>query len=126
MKPTPSMLDAALAHHRAGRLEAALLAYRGLRARAPRDPQVAYLGGVALLQMGRAAESVSWLEAATGLAPRNGGGWMCLGVALGRVAKAAEAERALKKAVELEPGNGEAWTNLGLALERSGRGAEAL
>lgn len=119
-------LDAAIAHHQAGRLEPALALYRALRARQPRDPRLLHLGGLALLQLERADEAVSWLECAASLAPRSGATWMCLGVALGRVGRAEAAEQALRRAVAAEPANGEAWTNLGLALGRAGKGADAL
>ncbi|MEO0055379.1 MAG: hypothetical protein RLZZ50_1326, partial [Verrucomicrobiota bacterium] len=119
-------LDAAIAHHQAGRLEPALAIYRALRARLPRDPRLLHLGGLALLQLERAEESVSWLETAVAVAPRSGSTWMCLGVALGRLGRAEAAEKALRRAVEVEPSNGEAWTNLGLALGRSGKGVDAL
>lgn len=128
MKPAlpTSQLTKALALHRAGRLAEAVALYRGLRERAPRDPQILHLGGVALLQLGRSAEAVPWLEAGARLSPRAASTWMCLGVALGRVGRGVEAEQALRKAVAAEPDDGEAWTNLGLALERNGRSQEAL
>lgn len=128
MKPAPaaSALDGAIAHHQAGRLDAALAVYRALRARFPRDAQAAYLGGLALLQLGRPAEAASWLEAAVALAPRTAAAWMCLGVALGRLERPVDAERALRRATGLDPANGEAWTNLGLSLDRLGRTVDAL
>ncbi len=119
-------LDAAIAHHQAGRLEPALVIYRALRTRLPREPRLLHLGGLALLQLERAEEAVSWLETAVAVAPRSGSTWMCLGVALGRLGRADAAEQALRRAVAAEPANGEAWTNLGLALGRSGKSAEAL
>lgn len=119
-------LDAAIAHHQAGRLEPALALYRALRARLPRDARLLHLGGLALLQLERAEEAVLWLESAAALSPRSGATWMCLGVALVRIGRAEAAEQALRRAVAAEPANGEAWTNLGLALGRAGKRAEAL
>ncbi len=119
-------LQAALVHHREGRLPDACAAYRALRVRAPRDARVLHLGGVALLQTQQPAEAVAWLEAAAKLAPQLGSTQMCLGVALGQLGRHDAAEAALRRATRLEPANGEAWTNFGLALGRTGKAVESL
>lgn len=125
-RPPPAALDAALAHHQAGRLDLALEHYRALRPGAARDARVWHLGGVALLQLGRPGEAVEWLRGAVKLSPSAAPSWLCLGSALLRENRADEAVPALRRAVELAPANGEAWTNLGLALHRLGSRDEAL
>ena len=116
--PAAAALDAALAHHQAGRLPAALAAYRALRARGLREARLFHLGGLALLQSGQPGDAAEWLELATRLDPRSAASATCLGVALGRLHRLDEAVRHLRQATVLDPAHGEAWTNLGLTLAR--------
>jgi Flp pilus assembly protein TadD len=65
LERTPNtMLEAALADHRAGRLAAAEDAYRAARAVYPDDAQVNHHLGVLLVQTGRAGEGLSYLKSA--------------------------------------------------------------
>ena len=127
---TPAVLDrrlqAALALHRAGRLDEALESYRRLMAEAPRNFDAVHLAGVVALQQGRAAEAASLLSRAHALAPSHAVCAMRLALALSAFGRHEEAEGRLRKLLGRAPDWHEAWDNLGYVLQLRGRMPEAI
>jgi protein O-GlcNAc transferase len=113
-------LDAAVAEHRAGRLEPALAAYRALLARWPDFADAHNLLGLALYQTGKplpALESIDRAILGDALHPeyRNNRGIVLL--ALGRPADAADEFR---RTIAARPDHAAALANLGNALKAQG------
>ncbi len=123
MKPSRinTLLQQAMAHHTAGRLDAAEKLYRELRRLAPTHFDVMHLSGTAALQQGRFAEAAEWLRSARRQDPRNAACALRLGLALISLERWSEAEKELRAAVTLDGKNPEAWLYLGFAQWRLGR-----
>ena len=120
------MLEEAVAHHGAGRLDQAEKLYRQARATHPRHFDVLHLSGTLALQQGRHAEAIDWLGRALQLNNRSGVCAMRLAVAQSCVGQLAEAEKNLRLAVRRQPDLPEAWDNLGFVLKARGRLVEAI
>ncbi len=121
-----SLLQTALAHHRAGRLAEAEGLYRQARALAPAHFDVTLLSGLAAYQSGRAAEAVEHLGRAVRQSPRHASAVMHFGLALLAANRPADAERQLRLAVDLQPRAAEGWDNLAYFLKTQNRLEEAL
>lgn len=125
--------DAAVRHHKAGRLDLAVAAYRALLRRHPDHADALYLLGVIDAQQGRLPQAAQRMQEAARLSPRNPEIHLNLGnvlLAIGQGAKALEAYRA---ALRLKPDFGDARAALLRAIERIGtflqsedRGGEAI
>ncbi len=120
------MLEEAVAHHGAGRLEHAEKIYRQARAAHPRHFDVLHLSGTLALQQGRHAEAIDLLGRALPLNSRSGVCAMRLAVAQSAIGHLAEAESNLRLAVRRQPDLPEAWDNLGFVLKARGRLVEAI
>jgi Flp pilus assembly protein TadD len=79
-----------------------------------------------LMQKGREAEAVVWLQRTIGTDPNHVDALNMLGTALGRQQKFAEAASHLERAVRLNPSHAEAHHNLGAAYAGQGRLHEAV
>ena len=112
-------------HLRAGRLEAAVGAYRAALATAPNYGRAWYRLGVAELRRGDLAAAEQAFATAARLEPRNAAAANDLGVVLLRQGRDGEAAAALARAVALAPGDSRAIRNLSLALRRLGRETDA-
>lgn len=121
-----SLLQTALAHHRAGRLAEADTLYRQARTLAPQNLEVVLLSGLVAYQAGRAHEAVDLLGRAVRLAPRHAPAAMHYGLALLAANRPLEAERQLRHAVELQPGSSDGWDNLAFFLKTQNRLADAI
>jgi predicted O-linked N-acetylglucosamine transferase (SPINDLY family) len=121
-----SLLQAALAHHRAGRLPEAELLYRQARAAAPKNFDVLHLSGLAAYQQGRIADAVTWLGRAHKLDPRHAVCEMRYALALLAAKQTAEAEKHFRHTVATKPDLPEAWDNLAYCLKTQDRLAEAI
>jgi len=124
MEPA-ALLQQALAHHQAGRLEAAAAAYRQVLAAQPGHAEALHRLGLIAYQQGRPADAVRLIGQAIaqdGAAP---GMHSNLGLALADLGRHAEAVASYDRALALRPDHVGALSNRGIALRLSGRPAEA-
>ena len=110
-----SLLQQAVADHRAGRLTQAGAAYAQLRGLAPRLYDPYHLGGVVALQQGRHAEAAALLEQACKLNPADAVCRMRLALAWLGAGRVADGLTALEALVKAQPAMAAAWDNLGYA-----------
>jgi len=111
---------------RAGRLDEAVSACRGIVALTP-DVAAAWSDlGVLLMRTGRLDEAVGCLRRAVERQPGFAQAWSNLGNALKDLGRLDEAVAAHRRAVAEDPALAEAWANLGTALKASGLYAEAV
>ncbi|RXK53027.1 tetratricopeptide repeat protein [Oleiharenicola lentus] len=120
------LLQDALVHHRAGRLDQAEALYRRVRAALPNHFDAVHLSGIVALQRGRAAEAVELLSKAHRLGPKNAPCALRLGFALTAAGRAADAEQPFRTAVALDPASAEAWDGLAHCLKLSDRLSAAI
>ncbi|HVT82568.1 MAG TPA: tetratricopeptide repeat protein [Phycisphaerae bacterium] len=119
-------LQAALAHHRAGRLADAEMLYRQILVQQPEQPDTLQLLGVLRGQAGNPAEAATLIRRAIAAAPvPQPAWWSNLGKFLTDARDLDAAEDACRRAVELKPDFAEAHVNLGNVLRLAGSGAGA-
>jgi predicted TPR repeat methyltransferase len=118
-------LAVAIAHHRAGRLEAAAAAYDEVLRRTSDSAPAWSMKGVLALQQGRPAEAVHLLERAIELDAEQPGFHLNLGNALRGIGRLDEAILAYRRALALDPSMAPAHNNLGNALRDRGALLEA-
>ncbi len=116
---------AAVADHRAGRLDDAARAYEALVRIAPQLAAVWAMQGVLALQHGRAQHAVELLEHAVELDPEDAGACLNLGNALRAAARSEEAIAAYRRSLALDPSSPLAHNNLANALRAAGQREEA-
>lgn len=121
-----SLLQAALVHHKAGRLNEAEALYRQLRVGASKNFDVWHLSGLVAYQQDRMGDAVTLLGKALGLNPKAADCEMRLGLVLSALNRPAEAEARLQHAVCLNPKLSEGWDNLAYFLKTQDRIPEAL
>ncbi|MBI2510754.1 MAG: tetratricopeptide repeat protein [Opitutae bacterium] len=121
-----SLLQQAIAHHRAGRLTEAAAIYTRIRAVAPRSFDAVHLLGVIALQQGRAAEAVDLLKKALSLDARHAVCRMRLGLALMAAGRAKDAEPEFRETLRLKPDLVEGWDNLAYCFKAQDRLQEAV
>lgn len=121
-----SLLQAAITHHRAGRLNEAENLYRQARVGAPKHFDVLHLSGLVAYQQGRMSDAVDLLGRAHALNRREPVCEMRLGLALLAAGRAAEGEAHLRQVVKQNPGYNEAWDNLAYCLKAQDKLVEAL
>jgi predicted O-linked N-acetylglucosamine transferase (SPINDLY family) len=112
-----SALDAALAHHRAGRLGEAQRLYQNALELEPRLPDAHFLLGVIAQQTGSIDAAIERFERAVQLAPDRPAFRTNLGDALRRVGRLSDAVTHLVEASQLRPDLPEPVFNLGLVME---------
>jgi predicted O-linked N-acetylglucosamine transferase (SPINDLY family) len=117
--------EAALLHHRAGRLAEAERGYRDLLQRAPEHADSLNLLGVIALQTGNLEAAFALVQRAVALRPDAAVCRNNLGQVLERLGRDDEAIRCYEIALELDADYAEAHNNLGLAFARRDRLAEA-
>lgn len=120
------LLQDAVTHHRAGRLNEAAAIYTRLRAVAPRNFDVVHLSGVVALQQGRIPEAIDWLQKACQLSPQSHVCRMRLGLALMGAGRAKEAEPHFRETLRVQPDFVEGWDNLAYCLKAQDRLKEAV
>ena len=124
------LLQQALAHHQAGRLEAAERLYREILARAPENaPETAdalHLLGLVAYQAGRYPGAEDLIRQAIGVDDRRAAYWSNLGNALQRQGRAQDAVGAFERALDLDPDFATAAFNLANTLKDQGKLAEAV
>jgi protein O-GlcNAc transferase len=121
-----ALLREALTHHQGGRLGAALPRYAQVRALMPGSLEAHYLGGMALLQVGKPADAAPILRRACQIDPRHGAAALCHGVALAQCGQTEKAEAELRRATKLDPRNAEVWQNLASVLVLLNKLSEAV
>ncbi|MBP8257779.1 MAG: tetratricopeptide repeat protein, partial [Opitutaceae bacterium] len=123
---THLQLQAALGHHRAGRLREAATLYAQLRRVDPKHFDAFHLGGTLEFQLGRPSEAITLLRKALTIDPRSAVCGMRLGLAFLASGKIHEAIAQLRRITAQHPQFHEAWDNLGMALKSAGDIGEAL
>jgi protein O-GlcNAc transferase len=121
-----SLLQAALVHHKAGRLNEAEALYRQARVGAPKNFDVMHLSGLVAYQQDRMADAAELLTKALRLNPKAAECEMRLGLALMSVGRSTEAEAHLRHAVQVSPKLSEGWDNLAYFLKLRDRLTEAV
>ncbi|MBI1273420.1 MAG: tetratricopeptide repeat protein [Alphaproteobacteria bacterium] len=119
-------LQAAIDHHRAGRLKEAESGYRLALRQQPRNADALSLLGVVLDGLGKPDEAVATIRRAVAIDPKAALFRLHLGTALISAAQYPEAVRELQLAAGMAPGMAEAHYNLGNALRLAGNGAAAV
>lgn len=114
-------LQAALAHHKAGRFAEAEAMYRASLSQRPDDPKLLHLLGTLLLQRRQFAEAAAMLQQAATLAPHVAEIAYTLGDALRFAGRPVDAEAAYRKAISIRVLFPPAHNGLGLALVAQGK-----
>ena len=121
-----SLLQNALAHHKAGRLVQAETFYRQARVAAPRSFDVLHLSGLVAYQQGRMTDAVNLLGRAHQIDARAVACERSLALALLATNRAPEAEVHLRHVVAVKPDYHEGWDNLAYCLKVQDRLSEAI
>ncbi len=119
------VFEAALAHHGAGRLDAAERAAKEAIACHPSHAGAHHLLGIIAIQRGDYRNAVELLHQSIGLDPSIEQAHSNLGIALAGLGRLDEAIASLRQATEINPGFAEAHYNLGSVLQRANRLEEA-
>jgi tetratricopeptide (TPR) repeat protein len=121
-----SRLAHARSLHQAGKIKAALAAYRGLLKSDPKNFDVLCLTTMAQVQLGRPAEAAKSIARALTLAPTNAVALNAQGNVFMELGKRDRAIESFRAAVKAEPGFADAYLNLGGALAITGDRAAAI
>ena len=125
MQDTSTLLNSAINHHQAGRLDAAVAAYRGVLLQDPGQTAALTNLGSALNEQGKPGEAEICLRRAVALAPGNAEMHNNLGTALYDQGKLEEALASFQQTLALNPTHGEAMGNLGIVMVAMGQLNEA-
>ncbi len=125
MQDTAQLLNAALAHHQAGRLADAKALYTGILAKQPKHPDALHFMGLLACQIGQSEAGIALMRESIA-AHASPIYYNNLGNALRDARKLDDAVAAYRRAVELEPAYADAHNNLGNALRERGDAASAL
>jgi tetratricopeptide (TPR) repeat protein len=123
---TNQVMQAAIAHHQAGRLAQAEALYRQVLAQQPSHVQALHLLGTLAGQMGRFDTAVEFIREAIRLKPDSADAHYNLSLALRNIGQFDEAVAASRRAIGLKPNFTDAHINLGNTLLRVGRPDEAI
>lgn len=121
-----SVLEQAIKHHQAGRLDEAEALYRQILANEPDHPEVLRLLGVIAHQRGRHEGAARLIRRAIELRGGSAAYHNDLGEVLTALRRPHEALAAYEEACRLDPAYVEARNNLGLILQELGRRDEAI
>jgi tetratricopeptide (TPR) repeat protein len=119
-------IDAAVAHHRAGRLAEAEPLYRDALAHSPQHDRALYLLGHLLYSTNRLEPAIELMRQATSLRPEIVHYHADLGKALAAAGRTDESIAATRAALALKPDHADAWNQLGTSLQTVGRNEEAV
>lgn len=122
---TNGILKEALAHHSAGRVDAAESIYRTVLARDSKNADALHLLGMLVNSRGFGAQAVDLIRRAIEIKPAVADFHNNLGTVLGATGSTLEAENAFRAALAIKPEFAEAHRNLGLSLRKQGRMVEA-
>ena len=124
--PEDQLLQAALQHHQAGRLQQAEGLYRQVLQRQPDHPGALHLMGVLAGHANRPEIALEFLHQALAAKPDFPEAWLDLGNAHQAQGNLAEAIADFRRAVALRPDFAAAHNNLGNALQANGQSEESL
>lgn len=124
--PAAQMLEQAVAHHRAGRVQQAETLYRQILADDPEQPDALYLLGLIAGQFGKHEDAAGLLERAIRARPGVAQFHLVLGRVLATLGRADGAVAAFREAARLAPDNADAHNGLGIVLDGSGAREEAV
>src|SRR5690606_40149474 len=125
MTSLAQQLNAAVARHQAGDLEAARGIYQDILKEHPDQADALHLLGVLRDQQGAHAEAVELISRAIALSPGEASFHGNLGTALLAMQRDADAEAAYRQAIRLDPAYAEGHYNLANLLRRRGETAGA-
>lgn len=124
--PLALALQAAMAKHQAGKIEAAAEHYRAILQVAPQQPDALHYLGVAQHQLGHIEEAARLIRRATEIAPDYIDAHNNLGNVLKELGHITEAESAYRHVLAARPNFTQAQNNLGVVLAAQGRHEEAI
>lgn len=116
----PQAIQAALVHHKAGRLQQAEQIYQAVLAQDPSHVDANHYMGAIALQVGKPAIAVQFLEKAIATAPDFPELYNKMGLTLQALGRTGEAIDHFKKFISLNPGHAPAYYNLGLLHQEAG------
>ncbi|MGH8000706.1 MAG: tetratricopeptide repeat protein [Brasilonema sp.] len=120
------ILQLAVQHHRANRLDNAQLLYRQVLEKQPDHPEALYSLGMLAQQLGQPQTAEQWLSAATFVQPDSVKTWFSLGNLRLAQEQYPEAVIAYRQALALRPDSLPIYNNLGYALQQQGLFDEAI
>ena len=123
---TKSILQTAVEHHRAGRLEDAEVLYRRVIEIDPRNADAWYLLGMIAREKGMNDSAVEMIERAHRYQRPQAISLNHLGEAYVALGRFPEARKCFARALAIKPGDAELHRNLGSALSMLGKSAEAI
>lgn len=124
-RPSARALQAALAHHQAGRLQEAEEMYCQILAADPKNPDAPHLLGVIAQQQGDSVKAVELIKKSLAINPAQPAAYNNLGAACRSLNLLDEAERAFRMSISLQPNFAEAHNNLGIVLQAGNNLGEA-
>lgn len=124
--PAAALLNTAVAHHQAGRLDAAAGIYRQIVQQTPGQFDATHLLGVIALQRGDLATAQTLITQALAVKPKDHAALNNLGTALMRAHRLDAAREQFERAVKVRPAFVDAQSNLGSVLRQLGRAAESV
>lgn len=116
-----AIMDSAVGHHQAGRLDEAESLYRSIIENIPEQPDALHLLGVVHLQKGDNSTAEELIRKAINLTPSNTEYHNNLGNVLHSLGKPDEAEESFREALRLDPNSARAHNNLGNLMRERGR-----
>jgi tetratricopeptide (TPR) repeat protein len=120
MATIEEMLDTAISHHQASRLQEAEQLYRNILAAEPNHTDALHLLGLVRHQLGNCDAAIESISRALALQPRSALYWENLGAVLHGAKRFAEAIDALEQALRLNPKSARSYFNLGCAWQGLG------
>jgi tetratricopeptide (TPR) repeat protein len=126
MSESDPRIHAAIAHHRAGRLDDAAAIYAAILASNPSSGAAMHLLGVIAHQRGDHERARQLIEAALSFYPNDPGMLSNLGLVLQALGDNDGAMRAFQASVLVRPQNSAAWFNLGNLMTAAGRLDESI
>ena len=124
--PAAAALNQAVAHHQAGRLDAAETLYRQIVQQTPGHFDATHLLGVIALQRGDLANAERLISQALAVKPKDHAALNNLGTTLLRAQRLPEAREKFERAVKAQPAFVDAQHNLGNVLRQLGRIADSV
>ena len=121
-----ALLNQAVAHHQAGRLDEAAALYRQIAQEAPGHFDATHLLGVISLQRGDLATAETLIAQALSGKPKDAAALNNLGTVFLRAKRLDAAREQFERAVKAQPGFVDAQSNLGNVLRQLGRVAESV